>query len=228
MSTPTRSHPQAQPQPQASAVPLAVWPTYRRPAADRVEGSPLLDRLIAEYAPAEQRVLLCVPARRRLEMQFTAWETGNPPTIDALSGLVDPNVAEGAGLVIGLLHGRSPGSSELTLLTDVAKLALRPGGFLAIITKSRPSRLRPHQDQVSRSVHAATAAGFGYLQHVIITEPPRRGSGVGDSPDVVTGVEREADLAAAIVHRTTHHDVTIFRRPVTPVVARPAASGDAE
>ena len=224
MSTPTRSHPQAQPQPQASAVPLAVWPGRRRTAADQVEGSPLLDRLIAEYAPAEQRVLLCIPARRRLEMQLTVWETGNPRTIDTLIGLVDPHVEPGAGLVIGLLHGHSPRSSELALLADVAKLALRPGGLLAVLTKSRPSRLRSHQDQVSRSVHAATAAGFGYLQHVIITEPGRP----SDESHVPTDIAGDTDHEVSVLHRTTHHDVTIFRRSTETAAGPQATAGAAE
>ena len=225
MSTPTPSHVASLPQPQHLAVPLAVWPTHRPTAADRASSSPLLDRLIAEYAPAEPRVLLCIPARRRLEMQLTAWETGNPPT---RSSIVGHTVEPGAGLVIGMLHGHRPRSSELTLLTDVAKLALRPGGLLAIITRSRPRRLRPHQDQVSRSVHAATAAGFGYLQHLIITELPPRGGRLGDYPNVGTGIEREADHAAAIVHPTTHLDVTIFRRLTEPAAAPRASAGAAE
>jgi hypothetical protein len=225
MSTPpTPAHPATHPTAQSAtahpAVPLAVWPAlgYLPTVAG---SSPLLDRLIAEYAPAERLVLLCHPARHRLELQLTAWETGNPAPATTPDGR---NVQEGARLVIGLFHGRNPRDGELMLLADVARTALRPGGFLAVLTRSRPRRLRPHQDHVSRTVQTATAAGFGYLQHVIIPDPAPPGVGTEHQQNTRYAAERNA----AILHRTTHHDVTIFRWPAAPATAQPAAIAAAE
>jgi hypothetical protein len=221
MSTPIPTHRPAQPQPADAAVPLAVWPLPRRSTTEPIGLSQLLHRLVAEYAPAERHVLLCEPARHRLEMQIIALPTGHRSADD---GPGCSNAQAGPGLLIALLDTRVPRPEELTLLAAVAAGVLRPCGLLVIITRSRPSRLRRHQDQVSRSVHAAAAAGFGYLQHVIIVEPEKPDSGSGDLQDTRNDAERDA----ATPHRTTHLDVTIFRRPAAPVAASPAIVGAAE
>ncbi len=221
MSTTTPSNLPAQSQPAQASVPLAVWPLPRRSINEPAGRSQLLHRLTAEYAAAERHVLLCEPARYRPEMQFTVWPTGQPSTTD---GTGDSTIEAAPGLMIAVLDARAPRPEELTLLAAVAAGVLRPNGLLVIITRSRQNRWRPHQDQVSRSVHAATAVGFGYLQHVVIVEPDKPDSGSGDLQDTRTDPER----AAVTLHRATHLDVTIFRRPATPAAAAPAASGAAE
>jgi hypothetical protein len=221
MSTPIPTHRPAQPQPADAAVPLAVWPLPRRSTTEPIGLSQLLHRLVAEYAPAERHVLLCEPARHRLEMQIIALPTGHRSADD---GPGCSNAQAGPGLLIALLDTRVPRPEELTLLAAVAAGVLRPCGLLVIITRSRPSRLRRHQDQVSRSVHAAAAAGFGYLQHVIIPDPAPPGVGTEHQQNTRYAAERNA----AILHRTTHHDVTIFRRPAAPAAAHSAAIGVAE
>ena len=221
MSTTTPSHLPLQSQPAEASVPLAVWPLPRRSTTEPAGRSQLLHRLTLEYAPAERHVLLCEPARHRPEMQFTVWPTGQPSTPD---GTGDSTIEAAPGLMIAVLDARAPRPEEFTLLAAIAAGVLRPGGLLVVITRSRQNRWRPHQDQVSRSVHAATAAGFGYLQHVVIVEPDNRDSGSGD----LQGTHNDTEYAAVMLHRTTHLDVTIFRRPATPAAAAPAASGAAE
>jgi hypothetical protein len=87
---------------------------------------------------------------------------------------------------------------------------LRPGGVLAVVVPTPPPGTGPAE--IGPAVRAATAAGLGYLQHIVAMHAALEREDIVPAPG-------QADLAAVCArvggaaHRPAHTDVLVFARP---------------
>jgi hypothetical protein len=197
----------------AEPVPMAVWPclppTPGPPEAEVCQ--PLLaQRLLAVFtapgavvlaAGADAPVVAQVAGRldRRAVLDH-AWATSTCP----------PLATERAALTV---------LTPPALTTDPAHYArwshaLEPAGIIAVVA---PAGHGPDASLPGRIVAAATAAGLGYLQHVIAVTARLVGDRLLPAPSTEQLARTRAARAAGLsVHLPAHTDVLIFTRAASP------------
>lgn len=187
----------------APAVPLGVWTSPLDAPLHDSPAPPWLDRLIAEYAPAGQAVDLYLPGNA-----VKAGAMGNQESTQDVQS-TDAAAAAArrppAGLVVALLQQPAMSAEVFGLHVSAAAEAVDAGGRLATVTGPGLSARRGGYDPVSRVIGVTAELGFGYLQHLVVTDPHQL------APQSVSGAKpRRAGL---LRHRTVHWDVAIFQAP---------------
>ena len=188
-------------------VPLAVWAAVLGKDLDDPALYRWLTHLTGEYTAPQGRALILVAGsgRRAYPLPSTLDNTGHqPPQLPVTDTAPEPGCAD---LVVVLAQLHRPNLKDLEQCVAAARTGLRPGGRLAVVTRSRPTWRHRHEDLVAASVQTATAAGFGYLQHLIIAEL---------SADEVAPATRPPTPGIwPPLHHTAHLDIPIFQLPAT-------------
>jgi hypothetical protein len=230
------------------------------PENDTRTPAPLRDR-VAGAEPVPMAVWLCLPPTgppevgvcppllaQRLLAVFTA-----PGAVVLAAGAGSPVVAQVAGRLdrrAVLDHAWATSTcpplaterAALTVLTPPAVTtdpahyarwshALVPAGIIAVVA---PAGHGPDASLPGRIVAAATAAGLGYLQHVIAVTARLNGDRLLPAPSTEQLARTRAARAVGLgVHLPAHTDVLIFTRlgwpaaqPTDLVAARPLPDAD--
>jgi hypothetical protein len=186
-------------------VPLAVWSSPIDGEHDNPAGSPWLTRLINEYAAAGQPVLLYTPTDPSGPHQQLDGEAETPTAAEQLEQTPAP-----VGVVLALLHQTTTSADGFDRHVCNAVAAISPAGWLAVVTHGGQGPRRRSYDPVSRTVDIARRLGFGFVQHLIITDPV----------ELAAAHPARHRPAGMPDHRRTHLDVTVLQAPAG--VDRPA------
>jgi hypothetical protein len=175
-----------------------------------------LSHLTGQYTPPGGQALILVSGsgRRTFPLPPTLDITGQqPPQLQATRAGPEPGCAD---LVVVLGHLHPPDLKDIEQWVDAAKTGLRPGGRLALVTRSRPTWRHRHEDLVAASVQTATAAGFGYLQHLIIADLPAGETAPATPPEPAPWPP---------LHDTAHLDIPLFQLPAAAAAAAQTTTG---
>jgi hypothetical protein len=184
-------------------IPLGVWASPLELPHDDAAAPPWLSRLIADYVPAGQAVDLYFPGNV-VNAGAAANRQSNQPDQTA-SAAADAEPRPPAGLVVALLHQQAMSAETFALHVRAAAQAVDACGRLATVTGPSLSTKRGGYDPICRAIGVTAELGFGYLQHVIVTDPHHL------QPDPAGAAKpRRAGL---LRHRTAHWDVAIFQAP---------------
>jgi hypothetical protein len=209
----------------AEPVPMAVWPCLPPTPGPPEAGvcPPLLaQRLLAVFSRPAAVVLaagagspVVAHYARRLDRRAVldhAWATGAFP----------PLAAGRAALTVITPPAVTTDPARYTRWSHALELA----GIIAVLA---PAGHGPDASLPGRIVAAATAAGLGYLQHVIAITARLEGDRLVPAPSPEQIARTRAAHAAGLgVHLPAHTDVLIFTRPVSPggCAAQPAPHAD--
>ncbi len=204
-----------------AGVPLAVWPahpdgTHEGAVAHQEHPQPdtvgWLLRLLDE----------CTPDGSAAHVHTCDDPTADPDL--ATSGgdaHVNSGLADGRllGLLVLRMEKQHYSAALSTRLLAQARSLLHPGGRLAVVTHPAAAPGSQGTDPVSATVQTAAAAGFGYLQHIVVADlgvdPP------DGPPAPPTGNHRQPRG-----HPVRHLDITLFRR-MSPTAVLPSGPGKA-
>jgi len=216
-------------------VPLAVWPcvplTPDPPVPAGICPPLLAQRLLAVYSHPGQVVLTAGTGARLIADH--AQRLDRHPIID--HGPTAPTLRPPGPARARLAVITPPATADPARYTRWAR-ALDPAGILAVHlpTGHGPDALRP-----GRIVAAATAAGLGYLQHIIAVTARITGDRLipAATPEQIARAQA-AHTAGLPIHLDAHADVLVFHKPpppsaaanqaATPVAGRTTAAPDIE
>jgi hypothetical protein len=107
-------------------------------------------------------------------------------------------------------------------MTDIyaaCAAALKPGGFLVVVTKNLRAGGALH-DLAGETVELCQQAGLLYWQHVIALHAAIRGSELVPRPSFwQLSTTRRALARGERLHLVCHEDVLVFRKPDTAATA---------
>lgn len=102
-------------------------------------------------------------------------------------------------------------------LLTACRQVLRPGGLLVSVTHNTHTGGRLIE-LASRTVTAAQAAGFDYLQHVVAVRVAVRDGMLAPAPSPSARAASDPAGLAPRRHRVVHHDILVFREPADPAL----------
>ena len=198
-------------------VPLAVWTAVLGEDLDDPSLYRWLTRLTGQYTPPHGKALVLVSGcgRRAYPLPSSLDNTGRqPPQLPVTEAAPEPACAD---FVVVLAQLHRPNRKDLEQWVAAARTGLRTGARLALVTRSRPTWRHRHEDLVAASVQTATAAGFGYLQHLIIAELP--------AGEIAPATRPPTPGIWPPLHHTAHLDIPIFQLPATAVTTAQITTG---
>ena len=188
------------PAPDPADVPLAVWTSPLNGTHDDPSAAPWLTQLAAAYTPDGQQALLYTPDQRHMPDPLAGESPANAEQSDA-----EPTGP--AGLVIAQLQHLPLTADEFDRHVSAAAAAVCSGGWLAVVTRDSHRPRRRRHDPVSLTVDSATRLGFGFVQHLIITDP--------DQLAAMSPAPSRRRRSSLPTHRPAHLDVGLFKAPAT-------------
>jgi hypothetical protein len=131
-------------------------------------------------------------------------------------GRLCPETTRNYGPRTNLGHARGPRYlTAMTAIYTACHTVLAPGGLLVTVTKNTRRAGRCF-DLAGTTVSLATAAGFGYLQHVVALHAAVSDSGLRARPSFWQLTQlRHARQRGEPAHLVVHEDVCVFRKAVS-------------
>ena len=222
--TPNTEHPHRRTK--GTGIPATVWfdrdwapdddEQLDREHAGRVLPDWAVDRLLEEYRPDDHAVAYAAYAPAPTYGEYGCDRSAHhdiegPETVGlAVIEFHPPHTAEEfRARNLDPRQTDAPGEYLRSALAETHNILIRNGIAAVALSHSRGTRFT---DRTGEVIAAARAAGFAYLQHLVVIDAPVAGDAIPVPPRAAWPAKIAVESAGTRVHARVHHDVLIFTR----------------